>query len=210
MLAAALTGSAACVSIAAASPSTPWLAWLALLPLLAMTRRQSLRQAWLGGVWWGLSFFAIASSPACGGLLKASVPAAALLIVLPGGFTLAGAWLNRRLGFSPLLMALGWMGLELALQPLGLRHGLLAATQGDGALMHMVGGLLGYTFVAFLIAYANAWLLTLAGAIRWSYGPTRLSAIRLSAGRRLPAMAENALVSAVLGSTRARPPPQLS
>jgi hypothetical protein len=57
--------------------------------------------------------------------------------------------LTRQKGFSPLLLGLGWIAVELALQPLGLRYGLLAATQGSGLVVRTMGYLAGYVMVAF-------------------------------------------------------------
>jgi hypothetical protein len=57
------------------------------------------------------------------------------------------------------------MGVELALRPLGLHHGLLAATQGDSTLVAWLGGALGYVLVAFVVALGNAVLLLLLSRV---------------------------------------------
>jgi len=69
--------------------------------------------------------------------------------------------MTRRIGYAPLVLAVGWIIVELALQPVTVNRGLLAGTVGDGDLMRLVGGVLGYVFVAFLIVFVNAQLLSL-------------------------------------------------
>ena len=85
--------------------------------------------------------------------------------------------LTRRVGFSPYLMALGWIGVELALRPLGLHHGLLAGTQADGGfVIRAIGSFSGYVVVAFLVAYINASLLSVLSEVRVSLSTPRLVA----------------------------------
>lgn len=72
-----------------------------------------------------------------------------------------GSRMTRQIGFSPLLLGLGWMGVEFALNPLGMQRGLLAAAQGDGLLIHYIGTFTGYILIAFVVAYVNAFILTL-------------------------------------------------
>ena len=57
---------------------------------------------------------------------------------------------------------------EFALRPLALRHGLLAGTQGDGSLIHIVGDIFGYVPVAFVVAFGSAWLLAILSNVRFS------------------------------------------
>jgi hypothetical protein len=68
--------------------------------------------------------------------------------------------MTRQIGFSPFLLGLGWMGVEFALRPVGLQHGLLASTQDGNMLLGALGSFAGYVIVAFLVAYINAALLS--------------------------------------------------
>jgi apolipoprotein N-acyltransferase len=101
------------------------------------------------------AFLAQAGSPVSG-----SLASLAWMAFVPGVYAAAGAWLTRRVGFSPYLLALGWVGVEFSLQPTGLQFGLLAATQGDGFALRIVGAFAGYVLVAFSVAYFNAALLS--------------------------------------------------
>ena len=57
------------------------------------------------------------------------------------------------------MMGVGWVVVEFALQPLGLRGGLLSGAVGDGWLVEHGSELFGYTLVACLVATGNAVLL---------------------------------------------------
>lgn len=155
-----------CVMAAAAeSGRYPWLGLVALLPLFRVI--QVARPVWamVGGAVFGLSVCAYGAVMAPRGLVL--TPAMALLLVsVCSAYAYGGARLTRRIGFSPYLLGLAWMLVELALHPLGLRYGLLAGTQGDGILFPAVGRLFGYVFVAFVVAFANAWLLAILSKLR--------------------------------------------
>ncbi len=159
----ALVISAYLMALALGPSEHPWLAWVALLPLFVAIRTLRPLGALLSGALWGSSLYvfgvALASLGSREGLLSF-----ALLTAAPAAYALLGSLVTRRIGFNPLVLGVAWMGMELAFEPLGLRHGLLAGTQGDGLLVHWVGGALGYVLVAFLVAFANsALLLTLTG-----------------------------------------------
>jgi len=146
------------------SPKHPLLAGLTLLPLFFSIRILRPTRAMLCGAVWGLSLFIFArwaSGPAVGSGLSSVF----LLTAVPAIYACLGAWLTRWMGFSAFVLGVGWMGVELALQPLGLHHGLLGATQDDGVLMHWVGRAFGYVLVAFLVAYVNALLVEVLGRI---------------------------------------------
>ena len=98
-------------------------------------------------------------------ILPPTAVAFASLTALPAIYAGGGAWLTRRIGFSPFVLGVGWMGVELALAPVGLHNGLLSATQGDTALMDYFGRALGYVLVAFLVAYVNALLVEVLGRV---------------------------------------------
>ena len=73
----------------------------------------------------------------------------------------------------------------MALLPLGLRGGLLGGTQADGLLFGLIGNFLGYVFVAFVVAWVSALLLSLLGAVRWSL-PAQIAAGRIPPVACLP------------------------
>ena len=110
--------------------------------------------------------------------LSPTLASLALLLIVPSFYLWLGALVTRRLGYCSLFLGFTWIGVELALTPLGLENGLLAGTQGRGALVQLVGGLLGSVFVGFLIAFANALLLWLLGRVRVRIS-TAISAHRL-------------------------------
>lgn len=136
------------------------LAWVALLPFFLAIRLLRPADAALGGAWWGLTVLVC-----CGAGESTRIPAdpqaIALMTALPAAYAGVGALLTRRVGFSPLLLALGWALLELALQPLGMRLGLLGNIQDDSPYLHWIASVLGSAFVAFLVAGVNATLLEL-------------------------------------------------
>ena len=181
----ALVVSAYGMARAIESPEHWWLGWVALLPLFASIRVLSPVRALLAGGLWGLSLFVSAVA-----VTNASVaPSAASLVLLcavPSLYTFLGAKLTRQVGFSPYLLALGWVGVELALRPLGLHHGLLAATQGDdGWIIRLVGSLAGYALVAFVVAYVNAVLLSVLSRVPVStVGQRFVRGLSPSLGRR--------------------------
>lgn len=141
------------------SPGLGWLGWLTLTPLLLSIRLLSPVRAALAGSFWGVCFFALVAWKG-GALFDPSFSAFSLLALAPGLYAGLGSRITRRIGFSPLMLGLGWVGVELALKPLAMRHGLLAATQGDGALVSLVGNVAGYVLVAFLVAYVSASLIS--------------------------------------------------
>lgn len=127
-----------CVMAAAAeSGRYPWLGLVALLPLFRVI--QVARPVWamVGGAVFALSVCACGAAMAARGLV--STPATVLLLVsVCSAYAYGGARLTRRIGFSPFLLGVAWMLVELALHPLGLRYRLLGGTQGDGILFPVV------------------------------------------------------------------------
>ena len=179
-LAASLPVSAYLAANAVASPQHALLGFLTLLPLFAAIQTLTPFGAMLCGALWGASVFIFGAyglgapmlfSPTAVGFIS--------LTALPAIYAGGGAWLTRRIGFSPFVLGVGWMSVELALARLGLHSGLLAGTQGDTALMDYIGRALGYVLVAFLVAYVNAALVGVLGRVRLTvprFVPTRSSA----------------------------------
>lgn len=167
-----LPPSAVLMAYAIASPDHWWLGWVTLLPLFAVIQRCSPQAAACFAASWGAGVFSF-SLLFGDTTLTPSVLSLATLTLVPAGYAWFGAKLTRQIGFSPYLLALGWMGVEFALRPVGLKHGLLASTQGDGLLLGALGSFSGYVLVAFLVAYVNAALLTVLGRIPLSNSGSR-------------------------------------
>ena len=150
-----LVGSAYLMALAVGSSAYPGLSLLTLLPLFLAIRVCRPTCAALSGALWGLSLYAF-SVTGSGHSIDPSVGSLALLTAIPALYSYFSARLVRWIGFNPFVLGVSWMGVELALEPLGLRAGLLAGTQGDGALMHWIGNALGYVLIAFLVAFVSA------------------------------------------------------
>jgi apolipoprotein N-acyltransferase len=162
--------------LALQSPDYWWLGWVTLLPLLLAIRVLPPWRALIAGSFWGGCFYLLSllggEAP-----FDSSLRSFALLTLIPGLYAGLGSVITRRVGFSPLLLGLGWVGVEFALQPLALHNGLLAGTQGDGLVVRVVGNLAGYALVAFLVAYVNAALLSVLGEVC-----IRVPSLRLAGG----------------------------
>lgn len=190
------------MAYAVSSPGHWWLGWMTLLPVFHAIRTQSpLRAAASCGLW-GVTLFALGVS-----IFETAVPptVASLLALtlVPATYGFLGARLTRRIGFSPYLLALGWMGVELALAPVGLRHGLLAASQGNGLLLGAVGSLTGFVLVAFLVAYVNATLLSALHTVHRAFTQSRV-AVRGSSEPK-PLVVEEAFHYLIQLISRAQP-----
>jgi apolipoprotein N-acyltransferase len=104
-------------------------------------------------------------------------------------------------------LALGWVWVEFCLRPVGLEHGLLAGTQGDGMLIRVVGSFAGYAIVAFLVAYINASLLAVLHEVRACLTVPRLVAAMTDDVRRVAVADAPFLHSRILCISQPRAPP---
>jgi apolipoprotein N-acyltransferase len=161
------------MALAIESPQRVWLGWVTLLPLFYGIRVLSPARAMISGAFWGACLF-LASVAFTRTDIAPSLSSLALLSLIPGAYCYFGAALTRRIGFSPYLLALGWIGVEFAIRPLGLHYGLLAGTQGDGFMVRVVGSFAGYVLVAFLVALVNATLVSVLSEVRLSFTSPRL------------------------------------
>lgn len=167
LLVASLMVSAFLLSVSIGSPSHGWLGWLTLPPLFLAIRYVAPAGAAVCGGVWGASLF-VFSSTIIDTPINASVGSLALLLLVPAAYAGLGSWLTRtRIGFSPLILAAAWIGVEYALAPLSMRFGLLAGVQARGSFLHAASGLLGYAFVAFVIAYLNGLFLAAVTGLRF-------------------------------------------
>jgi len=155
-----IMASAVAVALAADASGYRGLVLVALVPLLFVVRRRSPLRAALCGTLWGTCLW-VACVVGLGPNLTSSWTALLLMSLAPGVYAGGGAYLTRWIGFSPLVLGVGWMGVEIALEPVGMRMGLLGATLEQGLLAQTVGNALGYVLVAFIVAYINASLVSL-------------------------------------------------
>lgn len=162
------------MALSSDSPVLGWIGWIALLPLFQAIRVLSPVTAGVAGAFWGVCLFTAAWGFG-NASLGSNVWGIAPLTLIPGLYAALGAGLTRRIGFSPYLLALGWIGVEFALHPLGLRNGLLPAAVEDGFALRLVGSFTGYVLVAFLVAYVNAALFSVLSDIRWGGGSARFA-----------------------------------
>jgi hypothetical protein len=101
-----------------------------------------------GGLWGGCFYlFSVAGAVPGLSLMPHSFGLLAIVLML---YAYICVLLTRWIGFSPMLLALGWILVELALTPLGLKQGLLAGTQGANPYLHWISCLLGYALVALV------------------------------------------------------------
>ncbi len=162
----ALLGGAYLMAIAVGSPGHAWLGLFSLVPLFLAIRLWRPMRALLAGGLWGASLWAFTQTEP-GAAVSSSLGSLALLSAIPAAYACLGAWLTRRIGFNPFVLGFGWMGVELALGPAGLRTGLLGTVEGQGAFLHWIGGALGYVLVAFVIALLSASVVSALSAARW-------------------------------------------
>lgn len=171
-LAIGLALSAGLAAVTSKAPNDVWPAWIMLIPLLLAIRNLSPIYAAGAGLFWGVCLFAIISTTngAAFELWALVLPA-----TVPAGYAWLGSRLTRRAGFCPLLLALGWIGVEIALRPIGLQDGLLAGTQGHALVGRTLGHLFGYVAVAFVVVYVNASILSMLMAMTIVPGGSRLA-----------------------------------
>jgi len=183
-LAVSLSGSAALMSVALSSSRYWWLGCVTLIPLFLAIRVLSPAMASLAGAHWGASLF-VACATLGAAPFAEPLQSLGLLVIVPALYAAAASVVTRRNGFHPLLLALGWAGVEFALKPLALHHGLLAGTQGDGWFVRAAGQMGGYVFVAFLLAGVNAVLLSVLSGVRVSAPRPLVLKAAIDSGMRL-------------------------
>ncbi len=198
--------SAYLTAAAVGSPTHAWVGRLGLLPLFFAIRLFRPLRACVCGALWGASLFVFCIA-AGRTAVAANLGSFALLTGIPALYAFLGAWLTRRIGFSPFVLGVGWMGVELALAPLGLHSGLLAGTQDHTALMDYIGRALGYVLVGFLVAYVNAALVAVLGRVRLSVPRFVPTAASPDCGRSLISQILGCLSLFALQPSHPRAPP---
>ena len=204
--AASLAVSATLMAVALASPAYWWLGWVTLLPLFLSIRLLQPSAAAACGAFWGASLYVV-SHVVGDATIPHTIYSLALLTAVPAIYTCVGAIVTLRKGFHPLLLGLGWAGVELALHPLALRHGLLAATQGNSLWFVAIGKMGGYVLVAFLVAVVNAALLSLLSGVRLAIPRPRVVAAPPDTSSLLPLLEDLVFSFRFLEPIQPRPPP---
>lgn len=122
--------SAYLLAVANAHPTCAWLGWFSLVPLFLVIRFWRPTGAMLGGALWGVSLY-VFSVGQPGAAVAGGMGSLLLLALIPAAYAAGGAWLTRRIGFSPFVLGYTWMGVELALAPAGLCTGRAGDGWGD-------------------------------------------------------------------------------
>ncbi|NNF43744.1 MAG: hypothetical protein HKN62_12015 [Phycisphaerales bacterium] len=160
----AVVAGASLLGLAQANPALTVSGWIGLLPLLWCIARFDPRRSLGAGVLFG----------AClGGVSAASVASIPLVAGVCGLFAGVAALMTRRHGFSPYLVAVGWLLVEITLQPLGWGEGLLAVAHGDAGVLSTVAEVFGLAIAAFVVAYVNALLVRVADVVLRRFGSAR-------------------------------------
>jgi apolipoprotein N-acyltransferase len=179
-----LVASGLVVAIELASPPWAWLSWAALLPLLFVVRLCRPTSAMLAGGVWGASMFLL-SGVFSEGSIASSAGSLIVFVAVPACYALLGARLTRRIGFSPLVLGVGWMGVEFALESIETHIGVLVGMQAEGSLAQWIANAFGYVLVAFLVAYVNASLLSTLSCVRLVIPGPRPAAVSDDGAARL-------------------------
>jgi len=141
-----------------------WVAWIGLLPLFAAVRRLTgIAAAASGALWGGTVYIAavmIADTP-----LAFSWRICLISGAIPALYLFAVAWFIRRYGYSALALALGWVIVEFVAKATGAYPDLIGAEQSPSALFKLIADFLGTGFIALVIVYASAFVISFTWAI---------------------------------------------
>ena len=140
-----------------------YLAWIAIIPLLLAIRVLTPSRALIAGSFWGLCLFGFAAL-SNGAIFEPTLGALLRLATIPAAYAWLGSRVTRRTGFSPLMLGLGWVVVELGLQPLGMQNGLLPGMLGHALVVRTLGFLAGWLVVAFIVVYVSASILEMLTA----------------------------------------------
>ncbi len=191
-----------------ATPNHPWWAWLNPLPLFLAIRYWRPPSVFVFGATWGVSIYAFSTLLFGQASFAPGLQSLLFLSMIPAVYGCLGSWFSSRLGFSALFLGVGWVAVELALIPLGMRTGLLVGAYEEGTLLAIMEGVLGYAFVAFAIAWINGLLVFFLGRV------IRLASAKpyyrpWSAGGRVPQIVLEQIVdyAHIGGAVHARVPP---
>lgn len=194
----AIVISAYLLTVSSVRPQASWVIWLALVPLFTAIRIYGPVRAGVCGAMWSLSLFGFSWLFSVGSFRVDFSAASAVAhpaswianfsmltaLAAPALFAAAASALTRWIGFSPLILAVGWLGVELVASPLVPPPTVPAWLAVQHPIFETVARALGYAFVALLAAYINGWIVE---------GLTRLPRYR-SDPRRFFARARQVLI----------------
>jgi hypothetical protein len=185
-------------------------AWIAVLPLLAAMYALRPGPAALCGAAWGLSL-GLAAEAAASFASASTILFFFLKVILPAGYALLGCLTTRWIGFSPFVLGVGWMLLELTFTALDARGGLIAGGVAGDLVPRLVGDVFGSVVVAFLAVLINGLVIELVRTVVGVLGNIPRPAVANAAGRRALPRGAFPYVSAVgILSLRPRAPPILT
>lgn len=188
------------------SAARPWFGWAILPPLFVAIRFLAPHRALTCGLMWGGCVFTFSVAT-----FQTPVPptlfSLLLLAAIPAMYAYVCARVTRDLGFCALLLAFGWMGVELSLSLLGLRNGLLVGTQTQSVFVEVVGGLFGSVFVAFVIAFVNASVLSMLTDAGLTTDPPKLGVGWAERGRLFWELILSTYGPAFVRAVKPRAPP---
>ncbi len=138
------------------------LSFLCLLPLLRAAQGMRPAHAMGVGALWGSSACLFAALDG-GSAITASAVGVVGLLVAPALYACGGSWVTRRVGFSPFVLALGWILIECTLGQ-STRGALIGSS--DSGMLAVVGRHLGSAWSAFVVVYLGSWCLLLVSKWR--------------------------------------------
>lgn len=134
---------------------------LALFPLFAVIRYMHPKAAVSAGAFWALLLALIFQGGSDLGLIN-YLPAV-IWIGAVGLYCGGGAWFTRRFGFSPIILAVGWVVMELALKALLISVPAEMIAVSNNSVTQVIATALGYICVALIIVILNATLILSLG-----------------------------------------------
>jgi hypothetical protein len=159
-----LLGSAFLLAKSSQYPACSGLAFVALIPLFAVVAHARGKNVFLLAGFWGICYSGAAWL--CGLIsppeFSRAVP---MMVAAPAVFAGLARAAIARFGCSPVILALSWMLIDLSLGQIGYGSGVSFATPESGSLGALVAKFGGYALIAFVIASANAIILSLVCSV---------------------------------------------
>ncbi|MGD2111575.1 MAG: hypothetical protein PVI86_19535, partial [Phycisphaerae bacterium] len=149
-LAVSISAGACLYALGAGSVQSVWLLWAGLFPLFVVVRACDYRGAGLYGGLWGLVqviLHAVGFTDT-----NLSLGSVCVLVAAPSFYSCLASRLTASIGYSPFVLGVGWMGVELALDQFGFSSARWVGTRGGVVVLHWVLNALGCVFGAFLAA----------------------------------------------------------
>jgi len=140
------------------------IAWLGLVPLFWLLRTMKPAGALIAGAFWGLCLAFVWHSYVQTVPFEPDLSTLAI-IAAPAAYAALAAGYTRRFGFSPLALAVGWIGLELSLTACLPRGGILMTGFEGNPILRYIANLLGCGFVALVMSYVSALLTKIGEAL---------------------------------------------